>query len=223
MSIATLKRKTQAQYNNMSVGSKHGFSLNGTHRNQGYVGQTSLSRSLPQTLMRGTAIKGHGGCCGKYPIHPIVQSAVTSLNDPTVVKPSVVGTEGMISTHYRWINRPRPFIAVKPDNNKHLNDQSDYITRIKKKTINAANACHKHKEAACDTNTCSIYGNGGASNIPGYYLKKRVFTQYTKPESTFVAMSSSEHIEKLNKECTKNDVEFYQTNTNNTPFGCGTI
>jgi len=53
MSIATLKRKTQTQYNNMSVGSKTGFSLNGTHRSQGYIGQTSLSRSLPKTLMKG--------------------------------------------------------------------------------------------------------------------------------------------------------------------------
>ena len=221
MSIATLKRKTQAQYNNMSVNSTDGFSLNGTHRSQGYVGQTSLSRSLPQTLMRGNTIKGHGGCCGKYPIRPIVQSAVTSLNDPNVIKPSVIGTEGMISTHYRWIHRPRPFIVLKPDNNNNLNSQSDYIKRIKKNTINDANACYKEKKASCDTKACFIYGNGGVSNMQGYYLKRRGFTHYAKPESTYVAMSSSEHIEKLDKECTKNDIEFTQTSTRNTPFGCG--
>ena len=61
MSIATLKRKSQTKYNNMSVGQPF-FSLNGTHRNQGYVGQTSLSRSLPRTLMRGNVVRGHGGC-----------------------------------------------------------------------------------------------------------------------------------------------------------------
>ena len=44
MSIATLKRKSQAKYNN-SLGSDTIFSISGTHRNQGYVGQTSLSRS----------------------------------------------------------------------------------------------------------------------------------------------------------------------------------
>ena len=65
MSIATLKRKTQTKYNNMSVG-QSGFSINGTHRNQGYVGQTSLSRSLPRTLMRGNTVRGHGGCCGTF-------------------------------------------------------------------------------------------------------------------------------------------------------------
>jgi hypothetical protein len=34
MSIVALKRKTEARYNNMSVGQKQ-FSINGTTRNQG--------------------------------------------------------------------------------------------------------------------------------------------------------------------------------------------
>ena len=36
MSLATLKKKTQAQYRNVSVGQPQ-FSINGTHRSQGYV------------------------------------------------------------------------------------------------------------------------------------------------------------------------------------------
>jgi len=92
MSIATLKRKTQVQYNNMSVG-QQGFSLNGTRRSQGYVGQTSLSRSLPRTPMNGPDARGYGG---NYNMGIIVQSAVTSLNDPTVVKQSVISTLGML-------------------------------------------------------------------------------------------------------------------------------
>ena len=47
MSIVTLKKKTQSQYNNVSVGHRQ-FSLNGTHRSPGWVGQTTLSRSLPE-------------------------------------------------------------------------------------------------------------------------------------------------------------------------------
>ena len=70
MSIATLKRKTQTKYNNMSVGTE-GFSINGVFRNQGYVGQTSLTRSLPRTLQ-----KGSGGCCGTYNDVPVVLSSV---------------------------------------------------------------------------------------------------------------------------------------------------
>ena len=45
MSIATLKRKTLAKYNNSSVNTGEGFSLNGAYRNQGYVGQKSKSRT----------------------------------------------------------------------------------------------------------------------------------------------------------------------------------
>jgi hypothetical protein len=48
MSIATLKKKTQSQYNNVSVGQKQ-FSLNGTRRSQGWVGQTALARRRAAT------------------------------------------------------------------------------------------------------------------------------------------------------------------------------
>jgi len=204
MSIATLKRKTQVQYNNMSVGAKHGFSLNGTHRSQGYVGQTSLSRSLPQTIMR-----GHGGFCGKYPNVPVVQSAVTSLNDPTVVKSSVVGTQGMINTHYRWIRRPAPFTTVKPDNNTHLNDQSDYITRVRKAALVS---CNVVKEVTGEKKCAEI----------GYSHKKRDVCNITKPESDYVAMSSGEYIDQLEKKCSENDVVFVQSSTRRSiPFACG--
>lgn len=137
MSIATLKKKTQTKYNNMSVGERQ-FSINGTHRSQGYVGQTSLSRSLPRTLMKGNVAIGHGGCCGKFNKTPIVQSAVISLENPNVVKSSVLGTSGMISTKYQWIKRPQPYTSVKPDNNQNNNSQSDYITYLVDKTINSS-------------------------------------------------------------------------------------
>jgi hypothetical protein len=218
MSIATLKRKTQTQYNNMSVGSKDGFSLNGTHRSQGYVGQTSLSRSLRQTPMKGDTVKGHGGCCGKFHKNGIVQSAVTSLNDPNVVKPSVLGNHGMISTHYRWIHRPSPFIAVKPDNNNNLNDQSDYINRIRKAAIADGAACHIQKQPTCIDKSCAIYANG----LAGYSLKRRGFAHVTKPKSDFIPISSGEYIDNLHKECSKNnDIVFVPTKAQNTPFGCG--
>ena len=57
MSIVALKKKTAAKYNNMSVGVAQ-FSINGGHRNQGWVGQTALSRSIPKTPMRGGAARG---------------------------------------------------------------------------------------------------------------------------------------------------------------------
>ena len=44
MSIATLNRKTKEKLNVLSAGRKQ-FSINGSYRNQGWVGQLSLSRS----------------------------------------------------------------------------------------------------------------------------------------------------------------------------------
>ena len=62
MSLATLKKKTAAKYKNMSVGQAN-FSLNGTHRSQGYVGQNLMS-----------------------------ESCMLCTNDTNVIKPTVVGS-----------------------------------------------------------------------------------------------------------------------------------
>ena len=130
MSIVALKKKTNAQYKNMSSGVQQ-FSLNGTHRSQGYVGQTSLSRSLPRTLAKGNTLRGYGGTDGHFYLKPSVLSGVTSTEDSNVVKPSVLSNNGMISTQYRWIERPRPFVSVKPDNNHNTNTQQYYIRHLR--------------------------------------------------------------------------------------------
>lgn len=146
MSIVTLKKKSQAQYRNLSVGQPQ-FSINGTHRSQGYVGQTMLSRSLPRTLMNGIYPRGYGGCCGSFVIKPIVQSAVTSLNNPNIIKSSVISSKGMKEEELKCIGNLKipnvnhdlpknsPKNIVKPDYNQNFNTQEDYITRKAKKTI----------------------------------------------------------------------------------------
>lgn len=131
MSIVALKRKTEAKYNNSSVGQRQ-FSINGTTRNQGYIGQTSLSRSLIHTPLKNTVPRGYGGCCSIVQRN-IKASEIYSLEDNSVVKPSVLSTKGLLATRYRWINRPFPNSVVK--NMDSLNDQTDYIARLKKKTL----------------------------------------------------------------------------------------
>ena len=124
MSLATLKKKTATKYNNMSVSgpfSKNGFSLYGTRRNQGYIGQDTLGRSLPKTIMKGNVQHGHGGCCGTYDVHPIVQSAVTSTNDPLVIKNAVLSTRGLLAKR-----KCNDCPVVKPDNNLNNNTQGAY-------------------------------------------------------------------------------------------------
>lgn len=211
MSIATLKKKTQAKYNNMSVGSKHGFSLNGTHRSQGFVGQTSLSRSLPRTLMRGNVMRGHGGCCGTYPQHSIIQSAVTSTEDTSVLKSSVVDTAGMLAMKYRWILRPAPYASVKPGDAMNNNGQEDYIQRLRKNTIKEAAECYS---APTIKTTCN-------SEIKSLFTRTHiqpVLCDTTKPGINTV--SQGEYLIHLDNQCAENDVVMTKKSTSNTPFGC---
>lgn len=147
MSIVVLKNKTYAKYKNMSVGQPQ-FSLNGGYRNQGWVGQTSLSRHYPKTPM-----KGSGGCCGKYNNVPVVLSAVTSTENNRVIKGSVMGTEGQLMTQYRWIRRPQPYAVVKPDTTRNNNDSSSYTDRLRRTTISQANAC---ESTTTGTNNCKL-------------------------------------------------------------------
>lgn len=208
MSIATLKRKTMKSYRIMSSGLTN-FSLNGTLRNQGYVGQTSLSRSLPRTLMKGNVACGYGGCCGTYRVMPIVQSAVTSLNNPKVIKSSVVNTRGMIDTKYRWVKRPQPFATVKPDGNSNLNTESDHIANLKKKTLDKINNCKFNNIAKtpCNSSFNTIFRS--------HLFPKRCTTMQPviNKESNYLRTSySDEYLTTLNNKCSSEHDVFYVAN-----------
>ena len=93
MSIYLLKKKTEAM-NNLSGKGKDGFSLVGGYRNQGRVGQTSLSRSLTRTRFKGAEPVGNGGCCGTYAKN--IVAGQCSANDPAIIKKANLTTEGLI-------------------------------------------------------------------------------------------------------------------------------
>jgi len=212
MSIVVLKRKTQAQYNNMSVGMP-AFSLNGTHRSQGFVGQTSLSRTLVRSLARGSTLRGHGGCCGTYPICNIKRSPdMSTLENNHVVKSSVLDTNGMLMTKHRWIRRPYPYARVKPDATQNTLDQGDYIDSLARSTL------------ACDTDKttevikkCQTCVTAGAKN---YQLWSKTASTITK--DPVGALSGAEYLRKLNKSCVKYN-EKPVNNTKNTSFACGIL
>jgi hypothetical protein len=208
MSLATLKKKTASKYNNLSV-HKPQFSINGTRRSQGYVGQTMLSRHFPATLMRGNVARGHGGCCGQYFTGQMVKSTgISDLNDPTVVKNSVLNTQGLYHTVYKWIWRPQPETTVK---NMEFNQHS-YIENKTKKTL----ACITNKintEPHCPTNTPSIscYKKRPFGSTIHY---PRRYTIITKPESTYTSRSQGEFIKALAGSCTINDEPPINPNSN---------
>jgi hypothetical protein len=210
MSIATLKRKSLTKYNNMSVG-QNGFSLNGTHRSQGYIGQTSLSRSLSQTPMKDNTPKGSGGCCGTYLVNPIVQSAVKSTEDSSVVKKTVMNTSGMLSSRNRWAKRGAPFATVKPDNNNNVNSQIDYITRLQKKVIADADSCYQTKTNCPKCTT---------PNIGSMFSKRTNYDTFVKPTAIHAAIPQNEYLLKLHNKCADLDVVYEKNNNKNGPFGC---
>ena len=180
MSVATLKKKTQAKYNNSSVGQKN-FSLNGTHRSQGWVGQTMLSRSLPKTPMKGQIPKGHGGCCGTYDkSHGIIQSAVTSLNNNNIIKASVIDNKGMLEekiTPYRNYLMPYPYVSTIPakhptcetvKSNSTHGTVGIYTENLATKNLNAVNNCVNNVKYS------------GCANYNPYY-KRNMCTLVDKP------------------------------------------
>jgi hypothetical protein len=202
MSIATLKKKSQAQYRNLSVRQPQ-FSINGTHRSQGYVGQTMLSRSLPKTLMNGIYPRGHGGCCGTYLVKPVIQCPSTrSLNNASIVKPSVMNNSGMISTQYRWIRRPQPFMTVKPDDNNNINSQQQYVERMKNTTLAQVAQCN----VAAGTTIPTVKKIPCCLKSKNYnYKPKYVKTDPAKVEN--LRMSQSQYIEyKIHNSCVTSDV-----------------
>jgi len=234
MSIATLKKKTSAKYNNMSVGAKQ-FSLNGTHRNQGYVGQSVISRSLPRTLMCGSTVRGYGTKHGGYKGGHIIQSSLNYQEDSSVVKSSVINTNGMLINKYECIgkciesanncvncinhiNVVKPdtnhiknhINVVKPDTNKHNNTQGDYISRKSKRNI-------------CDS--AFFTGSGGRPycdpKIAALLYTPKLCQFLTKsPQEIGIPMSQGDYIEKvINRRCPTFDAVPTSSN-NNLPFAC---
>jgi hypothetical protein len=216
MSLATLKKKTEAKYKNSSVGLPQ-FSINGTLRNQGYVGQTSLSRFTSRTLYNGIYPRGHGGCCGTFTIGQTVQSGILPLNNPKVIKSSVINNKGMIEEEVKCLNSLRipnwnkklpkytPLNTVKPDNNQHNNSQSDYTVNLAKKTIQNYNTC---------TSVNQVKKQGTIES------RRRTSTKicnYTKDQATLSAITQNEYLQQLSNKCVNNN-KYNVNTTKNTPI-----
>ena len=208
MSISTLKKKTNTLYNNMSA-NKHGFSLNGGYRNQGYIGQTSLSRSLPRTPMKGNVARGSGGCCGTYLRTPIVQSAVVSQNNPYVIKTSSMNTMGMMSSKYRWVRRPFPYASTKPII-QSIQSQSDLVSQYKQKAINEAATCAHPPNA----------GSVCINKLPNTQRpqEKNTISNYDIPEKRFGLTESQYVDDRFHTQCLNNDPPV--KTVRGTPFAC---
>lgn len=97
MSIVALARKSRRYKARVSGQGSDGFSLNGGTRNQGWVGQSTLGRSLGGTRFRGAEPMGSGGVGGRYK-RSIVNGGRPCTNDPSIIKRSSGNTPGLISS-----------------------------------------------------------------------------------------------------------------------------
>jgi hypothetical protein len=184
MSLATFKKKTQTKYNNNSVSQgPQGFSLNGVHRSQGWVGQDLRGRTLVRTLNRGGANRGHGGYCGGYPNKLVIPSEIQTTENTNYVKSSSINTLGYLHEHYPWIYGGSQGVW-KPDDNHGVGDQGSYLQHLNQQTI----ACidnnfvdghvdnHNYENVICPQ---AFYRNTNYNDIR--VSKENHTINYTKP------------------------------------------
>ena len=225
MSIATLKKKTAAKYNNVSVNVPQ-FSTVGGYRSQGWVGQTSLSRSLPRTLRRGDTLRGNGGCCGTYPIVSIVNPDLCCKNDNKVIKKASMNTNGMLMSRYRWIRRPAPYTSVKPGAGNILYRSEGDLTERKRKAVTCCTPAGPVAQSV-PCNSCNTVPTmfRNYQNTPQSFSEPYPNTVTKTEEEIGVAISQGDRIEKEASCCVKNDVVFLdqdnQTTYCRTNFTCG--
>jgi len=120
-----------------------GFSINGGHRNVGYVGK-GYAMSKNGTPFRGVNPVGWGGCCGTYkksePVYNINEVIVQGTQQE-YVKQSVLSTYGMLAKKYRWAyNGQYPNYWVQPvfgaSTQSDTKSQGNYL-----QNLSAANMC----------------------------------------------------------------------------------
>lgn len=133
MSIVAMKRKAELVGN---LSHKGTFSINGGRRNIGYIGQTSLGRSLIHTPYRNGAPINYGGK-NWNPAHVqiITPSNMLYLEDTSKIKTSTLSNIGKLET--RVDQHP----IVDKSNTVSLTYQSNFIERLSKKTVIDINRC----------------------------------------------------------------------------------
>jgi hypothetical protein len=106
-----------------------GFSLNGPHRNVGYIGKDSKF-SKNGTPYRGEHAMGNGGTYGRYPkSEPVfnVNRVIVGGTQYLYVKPTVLATKGMLEKRFRWAyNGQYPNYWVQP---VYSGNQTDTVSQ----------------------------------------------------------------------------------------------
>jgi hypothetical protein len=198
-------RNTVSLQNAINYPGSEGFSINGPHRNIGYVGKWS-GMSKNGTPFRGVHAMGSGGCCGTYAQpEPVfnVNEVIVLGEQYKYVKPSVLSTYGMLAKKYKWIHYGKyPNYWVKPiygkTNQSDTNSQGLYLHNLTTSNICVTDTNDPAKyegyikrggPTLCQTSTARFKYNDMARNAP-----------YTK--ELYQPQTSSEHTLRIQKRCT---------------------
>jgi hypothetical protein len=185
-----------------------GFSLEGSHRNVGYVGK-AYSMSKSNTSFKGRYARGSGGLGGTYPqMQPVnyAHEANALGNQYMYVKPSVVSTRGMLHKKYKWAyNGQYPNNWVQPNYTGNLTDTASQGSYIQ--SIAAANVCViPNNQKATDEQIGNIGGcaciTGTVTKSPSRYTYNNMaanapYTKYLKNNQ-----DSSQYILQKQRRCT---------------------
>jgi hypothetical protein len=193
--------------------SNAGFSINGTHRNIGGVG-AHMRFSKSATPYRGIYPKGWGGTRGRYPDGPDnvslnitpVLTGVAVQNG--IVKPSVLGTKGMLERRFRWINSGQyPNNWVQPLYTGNQTDTASQGLYIHNKS--ASNYCwYDVNDAVNYVNYYKTCGSTGCNTTParGYTMNiQQANAAYTK--TLHQPKDSSDYTLRIQRRC-QNPVGF---------------
>jgi hypothetical protein len=136
MSLAIFKKKSVTLYGtNISGKGPFGFSLNGTIRNDTYIGKTSLMYGSG-TPMRGQYPIGYGGLRGRYPTYIMFNVYPDSAIGSNSIRPYRAGltNRGMLHTRYKCIyDGTYPGTIVKNVYTGDLTDnasQGNYVEKL---------------------------------------------------------------------------------------------
>ena len=162
-----------------------GFSLNGGHRNVGYIGKT-MEMSQNGTPFRGKFPLGSGGIGGTYPSPPPVfniNEVNVLANQYQYIKPSVLSNRGMLHKKYKWIYTGKyPNFWVQPNyagsTQSNTKSQGMYIHDITTSNLCVSNVNDKEKYVGfikeggptlCNTSTANFTYDNMSQN--GKYTK----------------------------------------------------
>lgn len=193
--------------NGLYSASNAGFSINGSYRNIGGVG-SNMKFSKSATPYRGVYPKGWGGTQGRYPDGP--NNRVLNINPVTtgvkiqngIVKPSVLGTKGMLARRFRWIKSGQyPANWVQPIYTGNQTETASQGLYIQNKS--AANYCwYDVNNVENYVNYYKVCGSMGCNKTParGYTMCIQMANAaYTK--TIHKPKDSSDHTLRIQRKC----------------------